>query len=228
MSGRASAGQVKSLALQVGDGVPSDILEVDASRNLSDMSQIHVWLRLGLTTDLSQVDMAAVEALMHPKILEFVTTVMIPALPVFDVAAHFRVTSQNERKTAEVPISWIGNYAQKLVQGRTEPETAKTTLHVHKLLRASVDGPIIAELGGDQAVTTTWGQMYEMMRCQDRGQEGVLLTNGRVNIFYIPTADGVSWAVRCRWEPICGYWCVNAAPVTDPFRWDADNQVVSR
>ena len=227
MSGRASAGQVKELALGVGHGVPADISAEDAERNLADMSQIHLWLQLGLSVDLGQVDVAAVKAVIQPKILEQVTTVTVPAIPVFDAGARFRVTPEKERESVEVPIGWMSDNARKLVQDQTEPEVGETALRIHKLLRASVDGPIIAELGGEEVATTTWGQMYEMMRHQGRGQEGNLLTNGWANIFYIP-ADGAVWAVGCLWNSGGGYWGVSAVPVARPGTWDAGRRVVSR
>lgn len=221
---RASAGQVKELALGVGAGVPADISEADASRNLADMSQIHLWLQLGLTMDLSQVDVAAVKVVI-PKILEQVTTVTVPAIPPFDVATHFQVTPRSERKDAEVLIGYIGDNIQKLIQDQTEPEIEESILRVHKLLRASVDVLIIAELGGEQAITTTWGQMYEMMRQQGHGQEGDLLVDGCANIFYIA---GTDWAAFCYWRSGSADWRVYAAPVTYPFAWRAGFQVFSR
>lgn len=229
MFGRASAGQVKSLALRVGEGVPSDLSWLDAIRNLGDISRIHAWLRLGLTVDLGQVDMAAVEALVRPKILDLVATTTIPALPAFDVSAHFHKMTKEECKTAEVPIGFMNNGAKRLVKAlaSSEPEVAETTLRIHELRESSAEASILAELG-ETVQKTTLGQMYEMMKAQGHGEQGNLLTNGYANIFYVPDAEGTVWAVYCNWGSGDRYWSVYAYPVTSPNTWSAGRLVVSR
>jgi hypothetical protein len=160
-------------------------------------------------------------------LLEQVTTFTVPAISAFDAAAHFRVTPEKERKSTEVPIGWMNDNAH-LLKGRTEPEVAETVVRVLRLLRPCVDGPIIAYLGGEQVVTTTWGQMYEMMRRQGRGQEGDLLVNGSANIFYIPDIEGQLWAVYCSWDSGYRFWDVGAYPISNPYTWFAGCQVFSR
>ena len=229
MSGTAS-GWWKALALAVLEGVPTDISEEVAKRHIGNKGPLHRLIQLALRADLGGVDMAAIEQILQqvPSLLEPVTVVSVPALTAFDVAVHFVVTPQNKRKDAEVLIGWMNDNAQRLVGARTtpEPEIAETTLRVHTLRKASVDGPILAELG-DQA-TTTWAQMYEMMRRQGRGQEGDLLVNGWANIFYIPDIEGQLWAVSCYWISDDRCWRVYAYPVAGPYAWYADSQVVSR
>lgn len=230
MSGRASAGPIKELALGVGAGVPVDISAEDAKRNLDDMSQIHYWLQLGLSVDLGQVDMAAIEALVRPNPLEQVGTFNATAISTFDVGVHFKETPKNERATAEVLISFMSDTAEPAIKGLVETGVAAATLRRYKLLRRSADGPIIAELGGGDnitLITTRWAQMYEMIRVQGRGQEGDLLTNGGANIFFIPDRDGVVWAVHCSWFPGDG-WGVDAFPVAGSGTWGAGNHVFSR
>jgi hypothetical protein len=162
------------------------------------------------------------------RVLEFVTTVTLPAIPSFDAGAHFVVTPDKARKNAKLVIGWIGSNAQQLVKGLVELEVAEATLRIHTLTKASVDGPIIAELGGEAVVTTTWGQMYEMMRRQGRGQQGNLLTNGYANIFYIRCSDGAVWATVCNWDSSYGDWNVEANPITNPDRWIDGDQIFSR
>ena len=64
MSGRASSGQVKDLALGIGHGVPSDMSAEDAKRCLGKMDLVHRWTRLGIEHDLANVNFDAVEALL--------------------------------------------------------------------------------------------------------------------------------------------------------------------
>lgn len=225
MNGTAS-GEWKGLVLAVLEGVPADVPVEVAKRCIGNKGPLHRWIQLGLSADLSEVDMDAIEKILRqvPSLLEPVTAVTVPTLSAFDVAAHFRVTPRNEWQNAEVLIDWIGDNVQKLVKGKTEPEVVETTLRIHKLRKASVDGLIISELGEDVA-TTTWSQMYEMMRRQGHGQPGDLMVDRRANIFYI---GGTDWVVGCRWRSDGDGWRVDAYPVAYWRGWGAGDRVVSR
>ncbi len=229
MSGTASD-MWKSLVMAVLEGLLADVPDEVAKQFIDDNGPLHRWIQLGLSVDLSLVDMDAIEQILgqSPSLLELVATLAVPPLPAFDVAAHFRVMSMEERKTAEVPIGWISDAAKSIVGSYTEPEPeiAETGLNIHKLCKASVDATILAELG--ERATTTWAQMYEMMRRQGRGQEGNLLVNSWSNIFYIRDRNNKLWAVDCGWNAGSRCWRVRAFPVTVPSTWDADNRVVSR
>jgi len=152
--------------------------------------------------------------------------VEVPAIEAFRAKDHFRVD-----KPDEVRIGWIGdNFRGNFLagDGKVEADIAEATLRVHKLVKASVDGPIIAELGGEGIAETSLAQMYELMKAQGQGQQGILLTNSCLNIFYVRDAKNVLWAVRCNWSSGSGYWYVDADPVTFPNTWYAGSRVVSR
>lgn len=154
-------------------------------------------------------------------LLEDAGTITIPAIPARDVASLFKETPQNKRSTAEVPIAWMGENAKRITKGLSEAAVAETTLQKRKLVRNSVDIPIIVELGGAQnirSITTSWGQMYEAMKTLD---------HDHVFIFYIPDSDGTVWAVSCGWDSSGGGWGLGADPRTGPDAWDAGHVVVS-
>lgn len=204
--------QVRELSSQVVHGVPIDL----------DPEDYKYWTEHG-----DELNVVIAGALRRP-LLGFVTTVALPAISAFDAGAHIVVTPGKERESAELVIGWVGDNATRLVKGKVEPDVAEATLRVHTLKKPSLDGPIIAELGGEEVVATTWGQIREMMRRQGRGQEGILLTNGCANIFYILDPDGVLWAADCGWGSNYADWDVEARPITYPSRWDGGYQVVSR
>lgn len=231
MNGTASDGEKKGLWLACLEGIPSNVRSEAAKRCIGNSGPLHQWIELGLSVNLGQVDMAAVTALVRPNLLEQIGTSNTTAITTFDVAAHIRVMTEKERKTAEVPIGWMNDDAQRIVKGLVETDVAAATLRRYNLLRNSVDEPIIAELGGGDditLITTRWAQMYEMMKAQAHGEEGDLLVNGYANIFYIPDKDGTVWAAICRWRSSVGYWNVYALPVTFPDTWCAGRQVFSR
>jgi len=59
-------------------------------------------------------------------------------------------------------------------------------------------------------------------------EQGILLTNGYANIFYVRGTDGNLWAVLARWCSGLGYWRVEAGSVGGPGVWHAGRQFLSR
>ncbi|MCX6809885.1 MAG: hypothetical protein NTZ65_04030 [Candidatus Berkelbacteria bacterium] len=137
-------------------------------------------------------------------LLKFVKTVELPAVGAFKPEDHFKVTPERERKTAKVVIGYVSDNVKALIKGRLEPEEAQATIRIHELCQASVDDPILAELG--ENVKTGLNRMFQIIEEQGRGQEGDLLVDGRANIFYI---EGTDWAVLCDWR---------AGPRLEPLR----------
>ena len=157
-----------------------------------------------------------------PTLLKFVGNVSLPTISEFDAEAHFKVTPAGERDTADVVIGWVGKNMDGLAKGKVETDVAEATLRVHRLIEASVNASIIAELGNEVAETTL-AQIYQLLKAQGHGQQGALLTNGFANVFYVG-----DWAVCCRWISDCDSWVVCARPFVSPDGWGAGRQVVSR
>ncbi len=135
----------------------------------------------------------------------------------------------NTDKDALVKISGLGSNFELWFlngDGKTEDSISEQRFRYHKLRQFSVDGPIIAELGGAEKSETTLSGMFSLMEKQKHGEDGVLLNNGYANIFYIKDNAGVlrTVSVRCR----AGGWRVDAYSVESPSRWRDGYQVFSR
>ncbi|MDO8495220.1 MAG: hypothetical protein Q7S32_01675 [bacterium] len=128
-------------------------------------------------------------------------------------------------KNKSVKIYFVGDNFKKVMLDKVESGIEATTLIVSKLEKASLDVPILSELG-DRAETTL-GQLYGLLMAQPNGEAGSLLTNGYANIFYIRGIDGNLWAVVADWSSGSG-WDVSAHSIGFPRRWSAGHQVVSR
>ena len=162
-----------------------------------------------------------------PSILELVSTIVVNATT-GKLVAKEKFVRDTGRK-AKVKISYLGdNFTSWILSdsGKTEDPITEQTLRFHKLRQSSVDGPIIAELGGAEKSETTLSEMFALMEKQGKGEDGVLLNNGYANIFYIKDQNGVLRAVRVDWGG--GGWFVNAFSVEDPSRWGVGGQVFSR
>ena len=68
--------------------------------------------------------------------------------------------------------------------------------------------------------------LWELLTKQPNGEEGMLLTNGHANIFYIRDTDDTPWVVSADWRSIG--WCVGALSALSPDGWDEGDQVFAR
>lgn len=159
-----------------------------------------------------------------PKLLELLGIVSVPASAKKFVAKKKFVINTGD--DASVKISYLGDNFKNEFLGKTEKPFAGSELRQQKLMESSVDGPIIAEIGGEAKAETTLTEIFALMEKQGKGQAGALLNNGWWNIFYVRNAKGVLRAVYVGWGG--GGWGVYAGSVEGPIRWYAGRQVFSR
>jgi hypothetical protein len=162
-----------------------------------------------------------------PSILKLVGTVVVPATTTKFVAKDKFVV--NTKSDTPVKISHIwDNFKGWFLSGngKIEDPIGEQTLRYHKLLRSSVDGSIIAELGCAEKSETTLSEMFFLMEQQKNGEAGILLNNGYASIFYIKDQSGALRAVLVRWRG--GGWFVRAHSVEGPDGWFGGCRVFSR
>jgi len=157
-------------------------------------------------------------------LLNFIDIVEIDATTEKFIAKDKFVVDTGRKAKVKISCVW-DNFMDNFLD-KVEDPIEKSTLRYAKLMKDSVDKPIIEESGGKDKVETTLTKMFSLMEKQGNGEDGVLLTNGYANIFYIRDAKGVLWAVLCRWG-VLG-WYVRAFSVESPGRWDAGCRVFSR
>ncbi len=160
-----------------------------------------------------------------PLLVPFGTTVVSPTTAPFAAKDRFVV---NTKRNAAVKIAFVWDNFTSWFMGKTEQPFEGSTLKYGMLSRSSVDGPIIAELGGEEKAETTLAEVFALMSAQPNGENGALLTNGYANIFYVRNAKGVLRAVRVGWDADDGGWDVYAFSVADPSSWGGGRLVFSR
>ena len=161
-------------------------------------------------------------ALSKSELLKSLGTVFIPATTErFVVKEKFVV---NIEDNAQVKISYLGNNFEEWFFGKVEEPAAVTTLRYAKLLKSSVDGPILVEVGDRAEVLLS--QIFTLIEQQKNGESSVLLDNGYANIFYVRDASLALRAVLVDWDG--DGWSVGAGSVDDPHAWSGDDQVFSR
>ncbi|MDP2586798.1 MAG: hypothetical protein Q8P32_03435 [Candidatus Komeilibacteria bacterium] len=97
--------------------------------------------------------------------------------------------------------SWFGDLIVKSSGGSVE-------LRRYIMIRPAKDASIITELGGEVKVETSLLAIYALMEKQGKGQEGVLLTDGLFNFFFVRDISAILRVVTVGWGN--GGWHINA------------------
>lgn len=190
--------------------------------------QVQALLDRGLLADLRDGNVAEVKRddfrkllglrSINPSILEPVGTVVIPATTELFVAREKFVVNTGAN------IRYIGNNFSTWFSAKVEVPMSGATLRYANLLKPSVDGPIMDELG--DAKETKLAEIHVLMERQAKGKGSVLLTNGWANIFYVNDESGTLRAVGVYWRG--DGWGVDVRQVASPFGWDGGHRVFSR
>jgi len=153
-------------------------------------------------------------------LLESLGTVTVPATGRFIAREKFVLNS--DRK-ALVKISYLGSNFSEWFLGKIEEPKPWMQLRYAKLLKYSVDRPVLAELGNTAEITLA--EVYALMEHQPNGENGTLLTNGYTNIFYVRDVNGELRAVLVCWDG--DGWGVFADSVVRPGEWSVGSRVFS-
>ncbi|OGZ52786.1 MAG: hypothetical protein A3B25_02935 [Candidatus Ryanbacteria bacterium RIFCSPLOWO2_01_FULL_48_26] len=86
------------------------------------------------------------------------------------------------------------------------------------------DKEIIADIGGEEKAEVTLTEIWRLIERQANGEEGILLNNGRANIFYVRDVNLVLRAVDVYRND---NWLVHASALDD-YGWHSDYRVFSR
>jgi len=113
----------------------------------------------------------------------------------------------------------------KWFSGKVEENVPSGGLISRPLIRPATDSEIIADLGGEEKAGVTLVEIWRLMQRQPSGEEGVLLTNGWANIFYVRDTDGVLRVVHIYWRG--DGWYVGAVALGGS-RWRGGLHVFSR
>lgn len=136
------------------------------------------------------------------KLLEFITTVTVPATKRFIAKDHFKIGT-----TDGVKIAYLGDNFKKVFlsgDGKIEENVTGGDIRVYKLLSSSRDLGIRSEIG-EENEETFLAHLKSLLKLQGSGEEGALLINGYANIFYIRDTEGVLGAVGADWYGVGWY-----------------------
>lgn len=112
-------------------------------------------------------------------------------------------------------IVWIGsNFREHF--GSMSFEESKELLVSKTLERSMLDSEILSELKPEEV---TLGDVLHGLKTLDKSGW---------HIFYVRDAQNALWAVRAGWYSDGDGWNVGARSVSDPLRWLAGDQVLSR
>lgn len=155
------------------------------------------------------------------QLLQRVTSIKVLAVNQFVASDRFK---ENETVNG-VKFAWFGGNFKANFLDKVETEVEACEIKIHTLLRASRDLVIRSEIGEEQEETKL-AHLWQLLKFQENGGKGALLTNGYANIFYIRDTNGVLWAVVARWHG--DGWILSAYSIGHAGVWDADGRVCAR
>ena len=122
------------------------------------------------------------------------------------------------------PLIWEGFEARFI--GQLERPKSETIVVQYRLKRDSRSLEIVESLGGPNRVATSLVEIKYFIDKEVKGETGVLLNNGRTNVFFAPDNEGVLCSIVVR---RAGVWIVDASPVIGGMlRYTAADRVFSR
>jgi hypothetical protein len=115
------------------------------------------------------------------------------------------------------PISFMGDNLKRQLLPLTETAVPKVVLQQRKLLKASVDTPILKELGGEEKARSYMSHIKQFLQAADRSNW---------YIFYVVDCFDVLCALYVYWYG--DGWDLDVYPMSDPLVWFAGYVVVAR
>jgi hypothetical protein len=148
----------------------------------------------------------------QPGFLIPVATTTIPATTIPFAARNWFIV--NTEKNSPVNISLLGDAFKAQFLGKVEPPHRGSTVRCAKLsLEVTVRGTdIVNALGGREKAETTLEELFSLMETQKNGEDGLLITDGYTNVFYIKDMDGILRTVHTSWH---NGWLVSANTLAD-------------
>ncbi|TSC90700.1 MAG: hypothetical protein G01um10142_295 [Parcubacteria group bacterium Gr01-1014_2] len=140
-------------------------------------------------------------------ILTFLRAVRMPAQP---------AVTTSEEYFNEAGVVWMGGNFNAQLLGLEVVATEDAELAIRKLEEASLDAPILAELGDKAEISVS---QFRAFLAENRESREWF-------IFYLKGKDGNLWAVRASW--LDDGWYVHANSVEHPYEWDRGHRVLSR
>lgn len=199
--------------------------------------QIQAILAKGLLADLRDANVGEIDRdtfrrvcglkPLNPPLLERVDTITVAATTKRFVARDKFVLNYGRAAKPGVRIAYIGDNFKEWFFEKTEEPILEATLDYATLTRSALDREIRDEIGAEREETTL-AEIYALMERQANGKEGVLLTNGWANIFYVCDASGTLRAMFVDWDSARAGWFVSASDVTYPGGWSGGSRVFSR
>ena len=148
---------------------------------------------------------------------------VVPAMESFLAEDRFK---RDLSDNAPVKIREVGANFQKWFGKLIVSVHKGSKLKLSTLARNASDTEIFTALGGEDKAETVLSEAWWLMTQQGRGQSGLLLNDGKANIFYAFDVNGVLRALYVFW--FGSGWFVNAFEIDAGTRWSEDGRVFSR
>jgi hypothetical protein len=138
--------------------------------------------------------------------------VELPSVDRFVVRDKFQVDREGE-----LPLSYVGEDFTGRFYGIVEEGIGAAPLQLYRLVRSSIDGPILSALGGEGETRIALAHLFAYLQIADRS---------KWHFFYVTDAEGMLWAVDSYWRD--NGWDIESYSATYPRGWRGGGHVVAR
>lgn len=151
------------------------------------------------------------------------TIVRVSGYDRFVVADNFKVDRSGN---APVRIACVAGLYP--FPGLVEKNVASTELNIRECHKPSWCSDLIVELGSECEMT--FSHLFELLKRQPSGEEGLLITTGHGNIVFIRNAAEIFFAVSAHWDRLGGGdWYIYARKVEkETWPFGVYSRVISR
>ena len=175
--------------------------------------------------DVATLCIAAIKSRPKEPAVARAYNVLRPIVPKLAEPRPFKADDTFFSKSSGVKMVSHGSNFIAWFTGKVEEEIPTGDLMPFMFTQGAYDNEIITDLGGEEKAETALAEIWGCVQRQANGEDGVLLTNGYTNIFYVRDVNGLLRAVGVLW--FVGGWYANACALVDD-RWFGGCRVFSR
>jgi hypothetical protein len=156
----------------------------------------------------------------NSRLLRYLGSLDVPEFEQFFAAEHLR----QWQPVGRLQITWIGSNFEKHLLGKVEGHAPARELDVYKLKQFAHGNAIVKDIGG--SVEVTLHDVWVLLKRQSHGENGLLRTDARPNVFFVRGSRGRLWAVDAVWGG--AGWEIGASRLDNPRLWNRDVNIIAR
>jgi hypothetical protein len=153
------------------------------------------------------------------------SVVILPNYTLF--MPHLFKVATSPSVTNKTPMKVSDDFLKQFVgDGRNAYPAVQQPVRAWELNRHLQTAAIIKFFNGDEhKYVTTTADLWRLLNLQPKGEQGLLLTNGDANMFFMRTPSGDLWPITARWR---GSWHIDTPGDDGQGHWSKNRLIITR